>query len=207
MLLERVIAGQTVERYIRVIEPASATACRCYCRCRPMLGRLVETTVVSTAGIAALKELHHVSVQLGLVVLRAVLLPRPGFHLSGEVDQRTLVEELASDLGLLGMLRFGRDCDWSVMRPLMFVHDAIVIETHPDYADAGSSALKWYMQNQPLQKWFNLRLPIPLIADACIGDDLGLLATGTPATTATAALAIGSVGRRRIAGGAVRGCA
>lgn len=82
------------------------------------------------------------------------------------------VQRFASDLGLLGKLRFARDCDWRVMRPLMFVHDAVVIEAHPDYMEEGAAALKWYMENQPLREWFNLSLPVPLLSDAAIGPNL-----------------------------------
>jgi DNA polymerase I-like protein with 3'-5' exonuclease and polymerase domains len=82
------------------------------------------------------------------------------------------VQRFASDLGIMAVTRFMRDADHSIMRALLFIHDANVIEAQEDRIDEGASALKWYMENTPLQDWFQLHLPIPFEADAKTGPNL-----------------------------------
>jgi hypothetical protein len=51
------------------------------------------------------------------------------------------------------------------MQPIGFVHDAGYIQAREDYADEAAASIKFYMESNPLQAWFNLNPPIPLTAD------------------------------------------
>jgi DNA polymerase I-like protein with 3'-5' exonuclease and polymerase domains len=75
------------------------------------------------------------------------------------------VQRFASDLGVMGLNRFARDCPKEVMQPIGFVHDAGYIQAREDYAEEAAASIKFYMQSIPLQAWFNLNPPIPILAD------------------------------------------
>jgi len=82
------------------------------------------------------------------------------------------VQRFASDIGLMGMSRFGRDCDWDIMRPVAFIHDAVVLEAKIGREDEAAGYLKWYMQSTPFKEWFGITPPIPIVSDVSIGDSL-----------------------------------
>lgn len=83
------------------------------------------------------------------------------------------VQRFASDIGLMAVSRLCRDTDWNLVRPLIFIHDAVVCEVRNDVAEQAKGWIKFYMENPPLEKWFNLRLPIPIRSDVSIGNSLG----------------------------------
>lgn len=83
------------------------------------------------------------------------------------------VQRFASDLGLIAVNRVFRDAPPGLIRPVLFIHDAIVPCVHPDYVDEAASAIKYYMENPPLKSWFNIEPPFPLVADVSVGDNLG----------------------------------
>lgn len=82
------------------------------------------------------------------------------------------VQRLASDLGLIGAIRFHRDCDPKIARIVAFIHDALVVEVKKEHAKEVAAALKWYMQTAPLKKWFDCECPLPIVSDVSIGDNL-----------------------------------
>jgi DNA polymerase I-like protein with 3'-5' exonuclease and polymerase domains len=83
------------------------------------------------------------------------------------------VQRFASDLGLIAVNRIFRDAPRELIRPVLFIHDAIVPCVHPDYVEEAASAIKYYMENPPLDSWFNIRPPFPLVADVSVGSNLG----------------------------------
>lgn len=83
------------------------------------------------------------------------------------------VQRFASDLALTGAIRFDRDADEADMHMLMFIHDANVVEAREELVDEAASALKFYMETTPLEDWFNLNLPVKIVADASTGPNLG----------------------------------
>lgn len=83
------------------------------------------------------------------------------------------VQRFASDLGLIAMIRMVRDCDPEIMRPLMFVHDALVVEVKEEYAKQAQGWIKFYMETPPLEQWFGITSPIPIVADIAMGPNLG----------------------------------
>jgi DNA polymerase I-like protein with 3'-5' exonuclease and polymerase domains len=85
------------------------------------------------------------------------------------------VQGFSSDLGLMGISRFDRDCDHDKMRVIGFIHDAGIIEARNDYVEEASTAIKWYMENPPLKEWFDLDFPIPIVSDIEVGPSLDKL--------------------------------
>lgn len=82
------------------------------------------------------------------------------------------VQRLASDLGLIGAIRFHRDCDPKIARIVAFIHDALIVEVKKEHAMEVAAAMKWYMQTPPLKKWFDCECPLPIISDVSIGENL-----------------------------------
>ena len=83
------------------------------------------------------------------------------------------VQRFASDLGLIAINRVFRDAPPEMIKPVLFIHDAIVPCVHPDYVEEAASAIKYYMENPPLTSWFSLTCPFPLVADVSVGSNLG----------------------------------
>ena len=88
------------------------------------------------------------------------------------------IQRIASDLGLIAMIRFCRDADANRYNCIGFIHDALIIEAREEDAEEAMSSIKWIMQNAPLSEWFTkkdgspLECPIPILADCSIGDNL-----------------------------------
>lgn len=83
------------------------------------------------------------------------------------------VQRFASDLGLIAMVRLVRDADPEIIRPIMFVHDSLVIEVKNEYLEDALEWVKFYMESPPLGEWFDLEPPLPIIADVGYGPNLG----------------------------------
>ncbi len=79
------------------------------------------------------------------------------------------VQQFASDIGIMAMYRIARDCDHRIIRPIGFIHDAILLEVRSDMARELAANVKFYMQSLPLDKWFGITPPLPIVADASIG--------------------------------------
>jgi hypothetical protein len=73
----------------------------------------------------------------------------------------------------MAMGRLSEEVDPQYLAPIAFVHDAIYCYVPYEYAEWGAATLKWYMQTNPLEEWFNLRLKCPIIADVSLGLNLG----------------------------------
>lgn len=83
------------------------------------------------------------------------------------------VQRFASDLGLMAMIRLTRDADPEVIRPLLFVHDALVVEVKEEFAEQAQGWVKYYFESAPLEKWFGIVPPLPIVADVATGYNLG----------------------------------
>lgn len=82
------------------------------------------------------------------------------------------VQRFASDLGLIALGRLARDCPLDILRPIAFIHDALICLVREDYAEEGGAAVQFYMESPPLRQWFGLNSPVPILADVSIGDNL-----------------------------------
>tara|TARA_R100000808_G_scaffold512_2_gene2688 strand:+ start:6895 stop:9777 length:2883 start_codon:yes stop_codon:yes gene_type:complete len=83
------------------------------------------------------------------------------------------VQRFASDLGLISLIRLSRDAPTDLMRPLMFIHDAVVLAVKEDRVQEAAESVKYYMENPPLMEWFGIESPFPMIADVSVGSNLG----------------------------------
>lgn len=85
------------------------------------------------------------------------------------------VQSIASDLGLMTLGRLvphirKRGYDW--IKPCGFIHDAIVCLVREDKVARGCALVKHFMENNPLDRWFDWTPEIPITADAEIGRTL-----------------------------------
>jgi DNA polymerase I-like protein with 3'-5' exonuclease and polymerase domains/uracil-DNA glycosylase len=81
------------------------------------------------------------------------------------------IQRFASDLGVMALWRLCRDCpDW--IKPVAFIHDALLCYVREDRAEEGGRNIRWYMESNPLEDWFGVQLAVPILADVSIGDRL-----------------------------------
>lgn len=82
------------------------------------------------------------------------------------------IQRFASDLGIMALWRLSRDAPQGLVMPIAFIHDALVSYAPEEHAEAVGSNVRWYMENNPLKEWFDVTLPLPIIADVSIGSRL-----------------------------------
>ena len=82
------------------------------------------------------------------------------------------IQRFGSDLGLMALARLSRDAPSDLIRPIAFIHDALVCLVRDDYVDEGMAAVKFYMETNPLDEWFGLAPPLPILADASLGPNM-----------------------------------
>lgn len=83
------------------------------------------------------------------------------------------VQRFGSDIGLIALARFVRDCPPELARPSAFIHDANIVDADGERNEEAASALKYYMQSPPLQEWFGITPPFPILSDVSRGPNLG----------------------------------
>jgi DNA polymerase-1 len=82
------------------------------------------------------------------------------------------VQRFASDLGLIALARLVRDCPLDDLRPVLFIHDALILEVKEDRVDELLPAIRFYMESSPLREMFGIVPPIPIKADLSVGPNL-----------------------------------
>lgn len=83
------------------------------------------------------------------------------------------VQKFASDISLMAMIRLTRDADPDIIRPVAFIHDALIFEIKDGHREECCAAAKFYMQDvRHFKKWFNIEPPLPIIADISVGLNL-----------------------------------
>jgi DNA polymerase I-like protein with 3'-5' exonuclease and polymerase domains len=82
------------------------------------------------------------------------------------------IQRMASDVGLCALNRLCRDADPNLIRPIAFIHDALVCEVKIEHKDEAAAWLKFFMESTPFEKWFSLRPPLPITADVSWGFNL-----------------------------------
>jgi uracil-DNA glycosylase family 4 len=82
------------------------------------------------------------------------------------------VQRFASDLGLIAMHRFQRDCPKGLADLSLFIHDANIIDVEESRAREVASNLKFYMESPPLMEWFGIEAPFPILSDVSVGPNL-----------------------------------
>lgn len=79
------------------------------------------------------------------------------------------VQRFASDLGIMALWRMCRDAPRDYVKPVAFIHDALVLYCREDKVQEVGQAVRFYMESNPLENWFNVRLPLPIVADVSVG--------------------------------------
>jgi DNA polymerase I-like protein with 3'-5' exonuclease and polymerase domains len=82
------------------------------------------------------------------------------------------IQRFGSDFGVIAIARLAAQADPDLMRPIGFVHDQVITEVDPGYVDQAMGWLCWVMENPPLQSWFNIQAPLPIVADPDFGPNL-----------------------------------
>lgn len=82
------------------------------------------------------------------------------------------VQAFGSDLGLMAMAKLVKAVDFSKVRPIGFIHDAIVCLAPEAYAKEAARAIKHHMETVDLKGMFGFVSPIPILAEASVGKTL-----------------------------------
>lgn len=82
------------------------------------------------------------------------------------------VQEFGSSLGVMACGRINEEVDPRYLSLVGFVHDAIYAYVPQQYVEWGAKTLRWYMESNPLQEWFNREMRIPIVADVGFGVNL-----------------------------------
>jgi uracil-DNA glycosylase family 4 len=79
------------------------------------------------------------------------------------------VQNFASDLGVMAMSRITNEVNPEYLQVTGFVHDALYAYVPEKYVEWGAKTLKHYMETNPLEEWFGLKLKLPIVADVGFG--------------------------------------
>jgi uracil-DNA glycosylase family 4 len=79
------------------------------------------------------------------------------------------VQEFASSLGVMSLARITQQIDPRFLKPVGFVHDAIYAWVPAQHVEWGAKMLKYYMESNPIQEWFNIKMKVPMVADVSFG--------------------------------------
>ena len=83
------------------------------------------------------------------------------------------VQAFASFLGVMSMSRIDRNVDPEYLKLMSFVHDEIGVLVRMEHIVWGAKTLKYFMESNPLERWFNRRMKLPIVADVGFGKNLG----------------------------------
>jgi DNA polymerase I-like protein with 3'-5' exonuclease and polymerase domains len=83
------------------------------------------------------------------------------------------IQGFGSDLGVLAIARIARQADPNIIRPVAFIHDDIILEVKDGHEELGVNTLLYTLNNPPLKELFGIQPPIPILAEADIGPNLG----------------------------------
>ena len=79
------------------------------------------------------------------------------------------VQEFASSLGVMSIDRMMKEIDQNILQIFRFVHDAIYATVPPEYVEWGMKTIKHYMESNPIEEMFGVKLKLPIVADAEFG--------------------------------------
>ena len=83
------------------------------------------------------------------------------------------VQEFGSSLGVMSLGRMEAELNPEYLQIIGFVHDAIYAYVPENYLEWGAKTLRWYMETNPLEKWFGRKMKCPIVADVGFGLNLG----------------------------------
>jgi hypothetical protein len=80
------------------------------------------------------------------------------------------IQRFGSDLGVIASSILTRHADPRLVRPVGFIHDCLACEALEGYEEQAAKAIVWIMQNIPLERYFGITPPLPILADAEVED-------------------------------------
>lgn len=94
----------------------------------------------------------------------------------GEAERQAInspVQEFSSSLGVMAIARMEEEIDPQYLQIVGFVHDSVIAYAPKEYLDWAAKRMKHYMQSNPLNEVFGVRLRVPIISDVSFGENLG----------------------------------
>jgi DNA polymerase I-like protein with 3'-5' exonuclease and polymerase domains/uracil-DNA glycosylase len=85
----------------------------------------------------------------------------------------TPIQCFGSDLGVLAIARIARQVDPSIISPVAFIHDDIILRVKEGHEEEAVNMLLWVLNNPPLESLFDIKSPVPIMAEPDIGKSLG----------------------------------
>lgn len=85
------------------------------------------------------------------------------------------IQRFGSDLGVIAMSMLARHADPRIVRPVGFIHDCLACEALEGYEDEAAAAIKWIMENIPLERYFGITPPLPIVSDPEVEDADGVM--------------------------------
>jgi len=100
------------------------------------------------------------------------------FRERGDAERQAInhpIQSASSDTVLLALVEILKDkrINPEECRPVLFVHDSIILECREDKVDKYIPIIRWHLENPPLKKLFGIKLRVPMVADAKVGPNLG----------------------------------
>lgn len=79
------------------------------------------------------------------------------------------IQEFASSLSVIAISRMMKEIDQGILQINGFIHDAVYATVPPEYVEWGMKTIKYYMESNPIEKMFGVKLKLPIVADAEFG--------------------------------------
>lgn len=79
------------------------------------------------------------------------------------------VQEFASSCGVMALARLEQNVNPEYLTAVGFVHDALYVNCEPQYLLWGARTLKHFMESNPIEEWFGIRMQVPLLSDVGFG--------------------------------------
>lgn len=79
------------------------------------------------------------------------------------------IQSFASQLGVMSIARMTQEVGQKYAKVNQFVHDAIYAYAPEQYVEWTAKTMKYYMESNPIEDWFGVKLKVPIIADPGFG--------------------------------------
>jgi len=82
------------------------------------------------------------------------------------------IQCVGSELGHMTLGRIEEEVNPEYFQTVGFVHDAVRVYVPEQYTEWGARTLKYYMESNPLEEWFGVKMKVPITAEVAIGRNL-----------------------------------
>ena len=91
----------------------------------------------------------------------------------GEAERQSInspVQGFAAEVTLMGLIAIANELPWETVRPIGTIHDAILILIKHGHLEEAMPRIKELMEDPPLLNTFEIRMTVPLIVEAKVGN-------------------------------------